>query len=86
MDERTFLAEGAEEMQEDLHPSILAFGKESCLMGEKCTLKSTDPGFQSGSDSQWLCKHESINLPERHLKNRNDDPYSIGLMGHIRGT
>lgn len=45
MDERTFLAEGAEEMQEDLHPSILAFGKESCLMGEKCTLKSTDPGF-----------------------------------------
>lgn len=36
---------GAEEMQEDLHPSILAFGKKSCLMGEKYTLKSIDPGF-----------------------------------------
>lgn len=45
MDERTFLPEGAEEIQDDIHPSILAFGKENCLMGEKDTLKSTGPGF-----------------------------------------
>lgn len=45
MDERTFLPEGTEEMQDDTHPSSPAFGEENCLMGEKDTLKSTEPGF-----------------------------------------